>query len=230
VNVTSELLFRVIFSTLWIIFFANLAWVRYSAREYTGKQPIDRTALHEKRLQIVGLALFAPLWFGGLVLYAILPSWIMFLSIPLPDWFRLIMVGVTALSISFTLWGYRTLGKNWVHAFEPSMFLRRKREILVTSGPYHYVRHPIYLGAFTFIIAQALVAANWFLLLPALAVVTLFYMQIGKEEAMLISKFGDEYREYMERTPRFIPKFRHEHSTQQGMQPSATSEKPAKPN
>jgi protein-S-isoprenylcysteine O-methyltransferase Ste14 len=221
VNVTNELLFRVIFSTLWIIFFANLAWVRYSARKYTGKQPIDWTALRERRLQIVGLALFAPLWFGGLILYATLPSWIMFLSIPLPDWLRLIMIGVTALSIAFTLWGYRTLGKNWVHAFEPSKFLQRKRETLVTSGPYHYIRHPIYFGAFTFIIAQALVAANWLLVLPALAVVTLFYMQIGREEAMLIGRFGDEYREYMKRTPRFIPKFRNGHPTQQGKRPSS---------
>jgi protein-S-isoprenylcysteine O-methyltransferase Ste14 len=218
VNVTNELLFRVIFSTLWIIFIANLTWVRYSAREYTGKQPIDQTARHERRLHTVALALFAPFWFGGIILYAILPSWIMFLSIPLPDWFRLIMVGVTALSIPLTLWGYRTLGKNWVHVLDPSKFLQKKGETLVTSGPYHYVRHPIYLGAFTFIIALALVAANWLLLLPALAVITLIYMQIGKEEAMLIDRFGDEYREYMKRTPRFIPKFRHEHPTQQGKQ------------
>jgi protein-S-isoprenylcysteine O-methyltransferase Ste14 len=155
--------------------------------------------------------LFAPFWFGGIILYAILPSWIMFLSIPLPDWFRLIMVGVAALSIPFTLWGYRTLGKNWVHALDPSKFLQRKRETLVTSGPYHYVRNPIYLGAFTFSIAQALMAANLLLLLPALATTTLFYMQIGKEELMLIDRFGDEYRGYMKRTPRFIPRFRREH-------------------
>ncbi len=207
---TNELLFRVIFSIQWIIFFANLTWVRYSARKCAGKQPIDQTARHERRLYIVALALIAPFWFGGIILYAILPSWIMFLSIPLSDWFRLIMICVTALSIPFTLWGYRTLGKNWVHALEPSKFLQRKRETLVTSGPYHYVRHPIYLGAFTFIIAQTLVAANWLLLLPALAIITIFYMQIGKEETMLIDRFGDEYREYMKRTPRFIPKFRHD--------------------
>jgi protein-S-isoprenylcysteine O-methyltransferase Ste14 len=210
VNVTNELLFRVIFSTLWIIFFANLTWVRYSAREHARKQPIDQTAPHERRLQIAALALLAPFWFGGIVLYATLPSWIMFLSIPLPDWFRLIVVCVTVPGIPFTVWSYRTLGKNWVHALEPSKFLQRKKETLVTSGPYHYIRHPIYSGAFTFIIAQALVAANWLLLLSALGILTIFYMQIDKEEAMLIDRFGDEYREYMKRTPRFIPKFRHD--------------------
>jgi protein-S-isoprenylcysteine O-methyltransferase Ste14 len=83
----------------------------------------------------------------------------------------------------------------------------------VTSGPYHYVRTPSYLGAFTFIVALALVAANWLILLPALAIITLIYRQIGREEAMLIDRFGDEYREYMKRTPRIIPKFKHEHPT-----------------
>jgi protein-S-isoprenylcysteine O-methyltransferase Ste14 len=58
-------------------------------------------------------------------------------------------------------------------------------------------------------LAQALVAANWLILLPALVTTTLFYTQIGKEETMLIDRFGDEYREYMKRTPRFIPRFGH---------------------
>ena len=210
----NELLFRVAFASLWIIFSANLTWVRYSARERAGKQPSGETARRERQLRIIGLALFAPFWFGGMILYAILPSWIVFLSIPLPDWFRSIMAGVAVLSIPFTLWAYRTLGKNWVHALEPSKFLQRKSETLVTSGPYHYVRNPISLGAFTFITALALVAANWLILLPSLVVITVFYMQIGREEKMLIARFGDEYRQYMNRTPQLIPKFRRERATQ----------------
>ena len=214
VTTTNDLLFRVIFTALWLIFITNLTWVRYSAREPTGKQTmridIDRAARHERQVHIVALALFAAFWFGGIILYAILPSWIVFLSISLPDWFRLTMVCVTALSIPFTLWGYRMIGKNWVHALEPLKFQQRKEETLVTSGPYHYVRNPIYLGAFTFIITLALVAANWVVLLPALALVTIAYRQVGREEAMLIEKFGDKYREYMKRTPRFIPKFKRE--------------------
>ena len=223
---TNELLFRVIFLTLWIIFIASLTWVGYSTREYTGKQPIDQTPKHERRLYIVARASLAPFWWGGIILYIILPSWIMFLSIPMPDWFRLIMVSVTALSIPLTLWGCRTLGKNWVHVLDPSKFQQRKTATLVTSGPYHYVRHPMYLGAFTFLTAQALVAANWLLLLLGLATTTLFYMRIGNEERMLIDRFGDEYREYMKRTPRFIPKFRHEPPTQQQKQPPRTQQNP----
>ena len=213
VHVVSESLFRVFFSTLWLVFLANLTWVRYSLREPKGESSIDQTARHEGRLHIVALALFAPFWFGGIVFYAILPSWMMFLSFTLPDWFRLIMVGMAALSIPFTLWGYRTLGRNWVHALDPSKFRQRKSETLVTGGPYRYVRNPIYLGAFTFILALGFGAANWLLILPALGLVVIIYAQIGKEELMLIDRFGDEYREYVKQTPRLIPKFRYQHLT-----------------
>jgi protein-S-isoprenylcysteine O-methyltransferase Ste14 len=174
--------------------------------EPKSKLSIRRTVRQQSRFHIIALSLFAPFWFGGIILYIIIPGWITFLSIPLPDWFRLIMVGVTALCIPVILWGYRALGRNWVHALEPSKFLRRKKETLVTSGPYRYVRNPIYLGSFTFIIALALVAANWLLLVPALVLITIIYAQIGNEERMLIEKFGDRYREYMKRTPRLIPK------------------------
>jgi len=204
--VTNELIFRILFSILWIIFIANIMWVRYSLMEPKSKLSIRRTVRQQSRFHIIALSLFAPFWFGGIILYIIIPGWITFLSIPLPDWFRLIMVGVTALCIPVILWGYRALGRNWVHALEPSKFLRRKKETLVTSGPYRYVRNPIYLGSFTFIIALALVAANWLLLVPALVLITIIYAQIGNEERMLIEKFGDRYREYMKRTPRLIPK------------------------
>jgi protein-S-isoprenylcysteine O-methyltransferase Ste14 len=57
-------------------------------------------------------------------------------------------------------------------------------------------------------VALALVAANWLLLLPALVLIAMIYGQIPREELMLIDRFGDEYREYMKRIPRIIPKFR----------------------
>jgi len=202
---SSELFFRAAFAILLLVFLISVACMRYLTRRSAEQSSSDRKGQHS-RMRIVAVALFAPLWWGGIILYVVLPSRIGFLSIPLPNWFRLIMVCVAALGMSFALWAFRTLGRNWVHALEAPQFVRRKDNVLVTNGPYHYVRNPIYLGAFTFILAVTLVAANWLLVLPALALVTIIYMQIGKEEKMLIDRFGDEYREYMKRTPRFIPK------------------------
>jgi protein-S-isoprenylcysteine O-methyltransferase Ste14 len=182
-------------------------WTRYSARQPKSEPSTDKTTRLD-RYKVI-LVLIAPFWFGGIALYLILPTWIMFLSIPLPDSFRLIMVSVAVLSIPFHLWALRTLGKNWVHALDRSGFMRRKEATLVTNGPYRYVRNPIYLWSFVFLIALSLEAANWLLFVPTLFMVALLYAQVGKEERMLIDKFGDEYREYMKRTPQFIPKFRH---------------------
>jgi protein-S-isoprenylcysteine O-methyltransferase Ste14 len=205
----NETIFRIIFSALWLIFFGNLIWVRYSSRVAAGKPSTESAPHQERRWHIIALALFAPLWFGGIILCALIPRWIKFLSIPLPSWLRLAMAVVAVYSIPFTIWGYRTLGKNWVHALEPSKFIERKGESLVTNGPYRYVRNPIYLGAFTFIIALALVAANWLLLVPDIFIIVVIYLQIDGEEKMLLAKFGDEYREYMKRTPRLIPTLKH---------------------
>jgi len=118
------------------------------------------------------------------------------------------MVGVTTAGLTFALWGYRTLGRSWAHAFEPSTFLRKEKDVLVTWGPYHYVRNPIYLGAFTFLIAVSVVAANWLLLVPNLVAVSLVYGQINGEEVMLVDRFGDKYRDYMKLVPRFFPKLK----------------------
>jgi protein-S-isoprenylcysteine O-methyltransferase Ste14 len=53
----------------------------------------------------------------------------------------------------------------------------------------------------------ALVAASWFLLLAIGLAIALIAIRLPKEEAGLIERFGDEYREYMKHVGRFLPKF-----------------------
>jgi len=208
-NVMSDLLFRVIFSALWLFFFANLGWIVHSTRRTTGKQ----LARHLGWLQIVAVTLAAP-YFLGAVLYALVPGWIAVFLIPLPDWFRLVMVGIAAVGLFFAVWAWRVLGKNWA----PSVSGVRDDTALVTTGPYGIVRNPIYLGIYAIITSLALVAASWLLLLPGLALCVILYTQMDKEEAALVDRFGDAYREYMKRTPRFIPKLGHDQATQRGRQ------------
>jgi len=198
---SSELIFRATFSFLWFVFFGIFGWVAHSTRWSAGRRTSRRT--NEFR----GVALvFAAVYFAGALVYALVPSWILLLSMPLPAAFRLFMMGVAVLGMLFVLWALRTLGRNWA----PSVSGVRMDTVLVTAGPYGLIRHPIYFGAFVFLVAQALIAANLILLLPTLALVTLLYMQLPEEERVLIQRFGDDYREYMKRTPRFIPRPRHE--------------------
>jgi protein-S-isoprenylcysteine O-methyltransferase Ste14 len=195
-----ELVFRLIFVVAWLAFLAGLAWVRFRASPQLAPKPA-----RFNRKRAVALALFGPPWFAGIILYAIDPSAIAFLSAPLPMWLRGAMVVVIVPSIPFVIWSHRTLGKNWVHALDAETFLQRNDQALVTDGPYRYVRNPIYLGSFVFIVALGVLAANWLLLVPALFLVALIHRQIANEEAMLLERFGAAYREYCKRTPRLVP-------------------------
>jgi protein-S-isoprenylcysteine O-methyltransferase Ste14 len=194
--VTSELFFRVAFCIFWAAFLMVLAWVAHS----TGWSPAVSTTAHARQMHILAFA-FAGLYFAGALLYSLFPNWVIFLSIPAGSWFRFVMIGVAGVGLSIMFWALQSLGKNWA----PSLTEMRKEPFLVTTGPYGVVRHPIYLGAFIFLAALALLAANLLIILPTIALLTLLYAQLPEEERMLIERFGDEYRNYMKRTPRLIP-------------------------
>ena len=192
-----ELFFRVAFSILWLIVLVGVTIVNFSAKGPAAKQ----TTPHEGRLRITALV-FAAIYFGAALIYVLIPSWILFPSIALPDWFRLILIGVGVLGLLIVFWGHRDLGKNWA----PSVSGVRRDTVLVTTGLYGFVRHPIYLGIFIFLSALALMVANLLILFPTVALLILLYASIDEEEVILTARFGDEYREYKRRTLRLIPK------------------------
>lgn len=76
---------------------------------------------------------------------------------------------------------------------------------LVTWGPYRYVRHPSYLGYLLVFSGLFLVWLNLVALVPMVGIPG--YMALAKpEEELLMSRFGQRYREYMRSTGRFIPR------------------------
>jgi protein-S-isoprenylcysteine O-methyltransferase Ste14 len=99
---------------------------------------------------------------------------------------------------------YRThkdLGRNWSVTLEV-----RERHTLVTNGVYSRVRHPMYAAFWLWALAQALLLPNW-VAGPAglVGFGALFFLRVGREEALMIETFGDEYRRYMARTARVLP-------------------------
>jgi protein-S-isoprenylcysteine O-methyltransferase Ste14 len=201
---TSELLFRLIFTAVWLVFISTLSWVRLRAHGVEHRPSAESPS----RKPYVALSMLSPVWLVGIILYIFYPSAIALLSMPLPAWLRFAMVAVAVPAIPFVIWGYLAIGRNWVHALDAATFRDRKDQALVTSGPYRCVRNPIYLGCFAIVLALSLLAANWIILVPAVGIVVLIYRQIPEEEAMLLERFGDPYREYSARTPRIVPRFR----------------------
>jgi protein-S-isoprenylcysteine O-methyltransferase Ste14 len=82
----------------------------------------------------------------------------------------------------------------------------REQHRVVTSGIYHYVRHPMYVAFMLLGIAQAMLIPNWIAGFSGLvAGVLLFGSRISREENMMLQTCGDDYRAYMATTARFVP-------------------------
>lgn len=77
---------------------------------------------------------------------------------------------------------------------------------LVTKGLYKYVRHPMYSGATIMMLGPYLAFRSLFVLIGmVIFFIPLMRMRMKMEEETLLGTFGDEYRDYIKRTKRFIP-------------------------
>lgn len=103
--------------------------------------------------------------------------------------------------IGIRVWAIQTLGKH----FTATVTLTDDHR-LVRSGPYRWVRHPSYLGAFMAILGCPLfLNAYWAVLIAFVAMSLAYYLRIGVEEKMLSAYFGKQYEDYQKNTKRIIP-------------------------
>lgn len=101
--------------------------------------------------------------------------------------------------VTFAIWARAYLGKNW----GMPMTLREKPD-LVTSGPYKFVRHPIYGGFFIGMFGTGLADGGiWFLILFFAGIYFIYSAKI--EDKMMLKEFPDQYPAYKNKTKMFIP-------------------------
>ena len=137
----------------------------------------------------------------GLIAFMINPSGMAWSAMPLPASVRWIGVAVGAVAGSLLIWTMHTLGKNLTDTV-----VTREEHELVTGGPYQYVRHPFYCAFILAVLANATVAANWFILVTGCSAWLVIVYRTVKEEENLAARFGDDYRDYVNRTGRFFPR------------------------
>jgi protein-S-isoprenylcysteine O-methyltransferase Ste14 len=103
------------------------------------------------------------------------------------------------LGMWFAVWARRHIGRNW-----GTPMTQKDEPELVTSGPYHLVRHPIYSGILVAGVGTA-VALSWvWLIVVALAAIYFVYSAII-EERYLIEQFPDIYPAYKRSTKMLVP-------------------------
>jgi protein-S-isoprenylcysteine O-methyltransferase Ste14 len=106
---------------------------------------------------------------------------------------------LTVAGIMLALWARFYLGTNW----GMPMSLKENRE-LVTTGPYQYVRHPIYTGVMLAMLGSALVWGRWLLIAVAIYFLYFIFSAIS-EEKTLSNEFPNTYPSYKKKTKMLIP-------------------------
>ncbi len=131
-------------------------------------------------------------------------DWLEPLDYSLPAWAVWLGVFVFLVSLGIRWKAQRDLGGQWSHTLETAEGHR-----LVTNGIYACLRHPIYASLVLWASAQPLLmhnfAAGWS---GAVAVALIWLIRVPREEQLMLEKFGEEYKQYMERTGRLIPRCR----------------------
>lgn len=166
----------------------------------------SKTGEHLDRQQegwfiLISLRLAGLLGWFGLLAYLVDPAWMAWAALSLPVWWRWIGVAFLAAAGALLFWTFRSLGRNLTDTV-----VTRRNHTLIITGPYRWMRHPLYTSAALMIPATTLITANWFFLAMGLMVILLLVVRTRKEEANLIARFGNEYRNYMRRTGRFFPR------------------------
>jgi protein-S-isoprenylcysteine O-methyltransferase Ste14 len=151
---------------------------------------------------LVVIAVLVGIWVLPLA-YAF-TRWLQPFDYSVPAW----AVGAAALIFVFSLFirwqGQRALGTRW----SPTLETATGHEI-VDHGIYAYIRHPIYVALLLWAAAQPFllqnVLAGWG---GAVAAALIWIVRVPREERMMLERFGDQYRQYMARTARAIPRLR----------------------
>ena len=195
-NMRNQGSFRAVFGTL-----SSLFWLGRIYFMRRGSQSGERIS----RTREEGLRILLFLWLGTLgtvagVVYVVAPDRIKWASLTMPTWLRWAGAGLASGALPLFLWTHQALGKNWSIALAT-----KERQTLVSSGPYRWVRHPMYTAISAFWLGGFLLSANWVVGVAALGTGLLCAARVGDEEALMVEEFGDQYRAYMEGTGRFLP-------------------------
>ena len=184
-------IFGLIITGIWIAFWAYWA---ISAL---------RTRSTFKRRQRCGPMLLVLL--AAVLAWAILASWLpasLLQQQGIPDGVGAGLAGisVTILGLGLAVWARVHLGKNW--SARPAIQVDHK---LIRTGPYRFVRNPIYTGLLVGYAGTAIVIGALWAFILILFVLVAFLGKIWAEEKFLLEEFGEAYKEYRRKVKALIP-------------------------
>ena len=181
---------------------ASFAWIVFIAYWVVSAQKLKSTKQREPRgerlIQIVLMVVAYTFMFNDRLGF----GWFATRFVPASATIGMIGVALTVAGVAFAIWARWHLGENW----SATVTLKEGHE-LISSGPYCYIRHPIYTGMLLAFVGTALALGQNRALISVAIVLFAFYIKARKEERFLAQEFGEKFREHSRHTGMFLPKF-----------------------
>jgi protein-S-isoprenylcysteine O-methyltransferase Ste14 len=177
---------------LWSAFF--VIWIIWAIRtkKTQSRENVGSRLSYVVFAVIAFLMMFQPAasrrWLG----LQILPNW---------PWLEALGVALTAAGLGFAVWARAYLGANW----SSSVTVKVEHE-LIQTGPYRWVRHPIYTGMILAMLGTGIARAQVRGVIACIFLYISFYIKSGIEERTMRQTFGEQYDEYSKHTGRIVPR------------------------
>jgi protein-S-isoprenylcysteine O-methyltransferase Ste14 len=123
--------------------------------------------------------------------------------VPERTWLRASGILLTYLGAGIAIWARYSLGQYW-----SARVMLKVDHRLIRSGPYAYVRHPLYAGLLLAMVGTGLVVGEWRAVIGVVLGVLELSRKAAKEEALLATEFSEDYSEYRKHAGFLTPRFR----------------------
>jgi protein-S-isoprenylcysteine O-methyltransferase Ste14 len=179
--------------TMWLVFTLYWLWGWRRVKGAQRKEPVlPRIIKYWLPLAIAILLIGPGEWFRG--------SWLGERMYPGSETIAVVGALLTMLGVAFACWARYVLGRNW-----SSVVQVKEDHELIQTGPYHWVRHPIYTGLLLAFFGTAMAIGEWRGAICVAIVAVSFWFKLKLEERWMRENFGSTYEQYMARTKALIP-------------------------
>lgn len=176
---------------LWIGFY--ILWLLWAARIKQAERRERGFTYFLHRLLVAA---------GFVLIFLDLPvSWFYHPLLPGTPWLPVLGVAIAVVGFAFAIWARSHIGRNWSSAVTAKV-----QHELIRSGPYRWVRHPIYSGLLLAILGTVLVQNHMRGLVALVLVYAGWKIKSRLEEQMMVSTFGDQYVAYAKSTGALFPR------------------------
>ena len=148
------------------------------------------------KVSIAGLGMiFIPL-------ISVFTPYLDFFKIEISPFILNITIILLILNIYYFFLIHKQLADNW----SPILEIKEKQK-LIKTGVYKHIRHPMYTQSWIWTLLQGIILTNYFVEICGIIFWGyLYFTRVDQEEQLMIEEFGEEYKEYMKKTGRLIPK------------------------